>query len=124
MREADECCEPILAGKQVASTAEALMRARYVAYTRADIPFIARTTHPNKRHQNDLDAMRSWAEQAQWQKLEVLAVKGGSADKTRGEVEFRAFYQMDDKPCAHHELSRFRREGRQWFFYSGTALSE
>ncbi|MGE4560780.1 MAG: SEC-C metal-binding domain-containing protein, partial [Desulfobulbus sp.] len=32
------CCRPLLSGEQQAATAEALMRSRYTAYTRAAIP--------------------------------------------------------------------------------------
>ena len=32
----DECCGPIVRGERLADTAEALMRARYTAYTLAE----------------------------------------------------------------------------------------
>ena len=35
-----ECCEPIIKGKEKASTAEACMRARYSAYVKHEIDFI------------------------------------------------------------------------------------
>ena len=35
------CCGPVISGKAAAPTAEALMRARYSAYVKAEIGFIA-----------------------------------------------------------------------------------
>ena len=41
-----ECCGPIIAGSP-APSAEAMMRARYTAYTQHNIDFIMASTHPD-----------------------------------------------------------------------------
>ena len=54
----DQCCGPYLSGRAEPPTAEALMRSRYVAYTRGDIDYIGRTTAPGKPF--DAGAARAW----------------------------------------------------------------
>ena len=43
-----ECCGPIIAGSP-APSAEAMMRARYTAYTQHNIDFIMASTHPDRK---------------------------------------------------------------------------
>ena len=43
---ASTCCEPIISGKVLATTAEALMRARYTSYATGRIDFIEKTHAP------------------------------------------------------------------------------
>lgn len=116
-----ECCEPILQG-QPAPTAEALMRARYTAYTRHDIAFIMRTTEAESRKTSDEAAMRAWAEAADWQDLEILHTEGGQAGDSEGTVEFVARFGLHGAPNHHHEISQFQRIDGQWQFVEGQEL--
>ncbi len=115
------CCEPILSGMSPAPTAEALMRARYTAFTRADIAFLMASVHPDSRHEHDEDAVRDWAENSTWKGLEIRdTVDGGEGDDT-GSVEFvaRYVYQDEDRTRRHHELATFARHEGQWLFVNG-----
>ena len=119
----DRCCGPYLSGEAEPPTAEALMRSRYVAYTRGDIAYIARTTAPELLAGFDAPSARTWAAEATWLGLRVVMTEGGGAEDTVGEVEFVATYRQGGATIAHHERSRFRRTGRgEWKFVAGRAV--
>lgn len=114
------CCEPFLAGSRVPETAEQLMRARYTAYTRAQIPFLMDTLHPTNRNEGDEESARSWAEGSAWLGLEILGTDGGRAGDSEGSVEFIArFRDKKGQTHAHHELSTFVKENGRWLFKEG-----
>ena len=79
-----ECCEPIITGEVKATTAEQLMRARYTAYTKAEMDFLFESLHPDNREENDRDGARDWAENSQWHGLEILDTTGGGVDDETG----------------------------------------
>jgi SEC-C motif-containing protein len=113
------CCEPLLAGKKPAATAEALLRARYTAFNRVDMKFIERTHAPQTRGQIDLDGMQQWARSAEWRQLEILHITDGLAGDTDGEIEFKAHYRLQGKDCVLHEISQFTFKQNQWFYVDG-----
>ncbi|HEB94982.1 MAG TPA: hypothetical protein ENI96_00960 [Sedimenticola thiotaurini] len=118
--EFDACCGPVLAGERPAATAEALMRARYTAFTRVDMDFLGDSLHPAHRHDHDEAATRRWAEESDWMGLEVVATKDGGEGDQQGEVEFIASYRdRGGMVRRHHERSRFQREGGRWYFVDG-----
>ncbi|MBV5280033.1 MAG: hypothetical protein J0651_01830, partial [Actinobacteria bacterium] len=75
-----ECCEPFISGVKPAPTAEALMRSRYTAYTRKEVDYIVRTTHPDQRKQESESNIRQWAQKSVWHQLEILNIVGGGSD--------------------------------------------
>ena len=117
----ESCCAPIIAGAP-AATAEALMRARYTAYTQHNIDFIVASTHKDGMENSDLEAMRAWAEQADWQALEIIQVEAGGEQDKRGLVEFKAHYNMGGVKHHHHEVSGFLRSDKGWQFRDGEVL--
>ena len=117
------CCTPILHGNQVAATAEALMRARYSAYVVGNVDFVMSSTLPASRHDSDIEAMRAWAEQAEWEALEIISTSKGSAMDDEGEVEFVARYRLQGLAQQHHEKSLFVKKEGQWFFKDGDVVS-
>ena len=116
-----ECCGPIIAGSP-APSAEAMMRARYTAYTQHNIEFIMASTHPDGRADSDIDAMRAWAETADWQSLEVLQVEAGTNQDRKGLVEFKAHYLIGGVKHHHHEVSGFVNSDAGWQFRDGEVL--
>ena len=97
------------------------MRSRYVAYTRGDIDYIARTTAPEAREGFDPGSARAWSAEATWLGLQVLKTDAGGRDDAAGSVEFIATYRRGGDTIAHHELSRFRRTERgSWTFVEGS----
>jgi SEC-C motif-containing protein len=114
-----ECCEPFLNGTGNAPTAEALMRARYSAYASANMDFIERTIHSSNRAAFDRESARKWAEESQWQGLEIMNVIDGKEDDAEGTVEFIATYSQKDETVKHHEIATFRKEADTWTFVDG-----
>ena len=109
----DKCCQPIVLGLQKATTAEALMRSRYVAYVVQDADYLIATTAPSHRGYYAREDILSWAIQNQWQRLEIVNV-------TPTTVEFKAYYLDSDKQLqVHHEYSRFVFENGEWFYVDG-----
>ena len=109
----DECCGPVHAGRP-APTAEQLMRSRYSAYVRGDVPHLLRTWHRSTR-----PASLVLDDDLRWERLDVLARSGGGPFDDEGTVEFRAHHRLGDVPGSRHEVSRFVREGGRWYYVDG-----
>jgi len=112
----NQCCGIFITGKQLPSIPEELMRSRYTAYTQANVDYIARTMKSPAADHFDPAATKSWAEQVNWVKLEVLNT---SSENTRGTVEFIAHYTQKNKRFVMHEISEFQFEQGQWFYVDG-----
>ena len=115
----DACCGPLIAGKQLAKTAEQLMRSRYSAFVKKEIPYLYTSLHPDHRAGYDEKNSRDWAESAQWHGFEIVETKGGTAEDREGKVEFIVTYSQDGVKAEHHELSTFKKQGDTWYFVSG-----
>lgn len=113
----DSCCGPVIDGERLAPDAESLMRARYSAYVEQAIDFLGSSLHPQQRHDWDQAATRRWAGGAEWLGLEILAIDVRGPDETA--IEFVARYAENGIKRRHHELSRFRREAGQWYYWEG-----
>jgi SEC-C motif-containing protein len=96
------------------------MRSRYVAYTRADIDYIARTLAPESQDDFDPSAAANWAKQSTWLGLRIVRTERGEASDDDGVVEFVATYSAGGQRVEHHERSEFRKGGDgQWLFMRG-----
>lgn len=90
------------------------MRSRYSAYVTIAIDYLIATTHPTTRNYYSRQAMREWAEETTWLRLEIV----GSTSTT---VTFKAHFLNGDRiPETHHEHSTFREEDGIWYFVEGT----
>jgi len=112
-----DCCEPYISGKRLAPTPEALMRARYSAYVKVEMPFLKDTLAPESRTSYSEKDAREWAQNSEWLGLKITEAKGDT-------VEFVVKYKPDkDKADAkvleHHEISKFKKTGDRWFFVDG-----
>jgi SEC-C motif-containing protein len=116
------CCEPLITGSARASGPEALMRSRYTAFARQEIPYLARSLHPSQRHDYDEDGSARWARESTWQGLEIVKVATDAANGNRGTVEFKAHYRVDGVAHVHHELAEFRRTDGIWYYYAGKTV--
>ena len=117
-----ECCAPIIKGKVLAPTAEALMRSRYTAYVTGDVDHLGNTLDEAGRRDFDAESALQWAQSADWQGLEIVAVEKGGAKDDEGIVEFIASYEVDEQTMAHHERAQFRKSGKQWEFVQGRVI--
>lgn len=110
------CCEPFLTGKQIPNTAEALMRSRYVAYTKANIDYIKKTMCGNVLADfQELDAKR-WAKRVYWIHLKVFQ------SISVNQVEFEASFVDGGHLKSIHENSEFILKQGRWYYVGGTHL--
>ena len=118
----EECCEPLLLGRGRAGTAEALMRARYTAYTLAEIDYLYKTSGPRVRREFDAESSRKWAQSAEWKGFEILKSTGGGAGDGSAVIEFVARYQIKESPFEHHEVAEFAKIEGEWRFIDGKMI--
>jgi SEC-C motif-containing protein len=102
-----------------ASTAEALMRSRYTAFTLADVDYIEKTTDPSSRSNFDREGTTEWAKNSEWIGLEIANTSGGQKGDADGIVEFVAKYRYDGVERAHHERAEFTFRDGRWYFLDG-----
>ena len=113
-----DCCGPLHADKQIAQTAEAMMRSRYAAFVLQNEAYLLSTWHTETRPQAlDLAEDRS----TRWLGLSVK--RHQILDERHAIVEFVARYRIDGRGHRLHEISRFVREvdGR-WYYRDGDLL--
>lgn len=102
-----------------APSAEALMRSRYVAYTLGCNDYLLVTWHLSTRPVT-LDEVGKV--ETKWLGLEVKRHEYNLQEPDRALVEFVARYKVSGRAYRLHELSRFVREGEQWFYVDGDIL--
>lgn len=112
-----ECCGPYLAREKTPPTAEALMRSRYSAFTRADVDYLYDTLADDQRTDFDRAATNDWATKSEWLGLDILATEEGQEGDSTGAVTFVAHFNRDGKKLTHKERSLFRRDAQgRWRF--------
>lgn len=116
--EFSQCCEPILLGEE-AKTAEALMRARYTAYTQVNMDFIQKSHDPATLKKVDMRENQAWAEQTEWISLDIINTENGLEEDEWGKVEFKAEFSAAGEKGVHHEVSEFNKKNGRWFFTTG-----
>lgn len=115
-----ECCEPLINGQRVASTAEELMRSRYTAFTLAESGYILDTIHPDKREGHDEKTIMKWAKNSDWLGMDIIDTQDGGPDDQEGKVEFIARYKQKSGRLNHHERAVFKKKEDKWYFYDGS----
>ena len=109
-----DCCAPYLSNNATAPDAKALMRSRYTAYTLLREDYLLATWHPSTR-----PTRLGLAQEAptKWIALEVK--RHEQSDAEHAIVEFVARYKVNGRAFRLHEVSRFVRENRKWFYVDG-----
>jgi len=110
----DACCGPHHANSN-APDAESLMRSRYSAFVRGDVPYLLATWHSSQR-----PATLALEAGAKWLGLQIKQHRT-TGDNT-AEVEFVARFRVGGKAIRQHERSRFVREDGRWFYVDGDVL--
>lgn len=109
----EDCCKPIIEGKQKATSAEDLMRSRYSAFATGAADYLVKTTHSSTRKFHKKDDILDWSQSNQWIKLEVL-------ESTTNTVTFKAYYLDNNlRGQVHYEKSTFIFENGSWFYVDG-----
>jgi len=104
------CCQPIIQGKQKATTALQLMRSRFSAFTLGEIQYLLDSWHPDFRT-NSLDLDPS----IHWVKLEII-------DSSQSMVHFRAYSLITDQVNILEEKSQFEKIENQWYYRTGDII--
>lgn len=106
------CCGLLhLSGK--ATTAEVLMRSRYVAYVLGNTDYLRATWHPDTCPQSFS------AEATRWLGLSIRKCERGQAGDSEGTVEFEATFRDGDRVKVLHETSRFVYRDGCWLYADG-----
>ena len=105
-----------------AVTAEQVMRSRYSAYVKKEIPYILTSLHPDHRADYDEKSSRAWAESAEWHGITILNTSKGGAEDSEGVVEFTVSYTERGMKQEHHERATFKKKDGVWFFSEGKTM--
>lgn len=113
-----DCCEPFHTGIKIAPTALTLMRSRYSAFVIVNMNYLIKTTDPQTRQKFDLIQNKDWAENVEFEKLEII---NEETDRNKARVEFKVYYKskLNGQSQIHHEISKFRKQNNEWFFREG-----
>jgi len=114
-----ECCAVYHTGEQQAPTAETLMRSRFTAFAMRNEHYLLATWDTTKRPQT----INFSKDETIWQRLEIVNTKKGGINDSKGIVEFRAYYQLNNNDYVMKEISRFRKEQGQWLYLDGAVKS-
>ena len=109
----ENCCQPLIRGTLIATSAEQLMRSRFSAYCTQEADYLVQTTHRSTRKLHKKSDILSWSKANRWLKLEII-------EATTSIVEFKAYYSnglLGDE--VHHEKSTFIFEDGSWFYVDG-----
>lgn len=116
----ESCCEIYHKGAKSPETAEKLMRARYSAFAKSQIDFIASTHLPGTEDFDPKEA-KVWADGSEWLGLEIVKTEKGNESDNKGVVEFKARYKdkASDKTLVHHEIATFEKQNSTWYYKDG-----
>ena len=112
----EACCGRYIEGKQPAPTAEALMRSRYTAFTRAAVDYVLETHSAKTREEVSREAIEAWAKGSEWLGFELLGTEEGGPTDEHGVVRFRARYRQNGRIFEHLEIAEFQKEDGAWRF--------
>ena len=118
-RSYDDCCRPLVEGRQNAETAEALMRSRYSAFVKTEIDYLCDTIPPDRQEKFNRQEAANWSKNSEWEGLEILETSEGGPDDETGTVEFIARFREKEKKVEHHEVAQFGKIDGRWYFIDG-----
>jgi SEC-C motif domain protein len=119
-----QCCGAIISGKEMAKSAEALMRSRYTAYVVGDIDHIKKTQDSKSGGDFDEGVAKEWSQKSEWKSLEVVRTEKGLESDSIGMVEFKATFLYEGKESCHHETAFFKKQDGNWVFSEGKVVQQ
>jgi SEC-C motif-containing protein len=122
----------LIAGRQLAGTAEQLMRSRYSAYAHAArdpqaIEHLLRThPEPGQREAERRKELQASARSLQWNGLSVIETQNGGPLDSHGTVTFVARWRdREGREGVLREYSRFGRgEAGEWLYLEALSLGD
>jgi len=112
------CCALLISGEKQASSAEQLMRSRFVAYATGNLHYVQATWHSSTRPADVANV-----ESMQWLRLEIISTSETDEESGQAYVEFKATYKdsgmQESLYGILHERSRFIVEDGCWRYVDG-----
>jgi SEC-C motif-containing protein len=113
------CCQLFHLHEKSPATATLLMKSRFTAYAMHNDDYL-RTTWAETKRPKDINFSK---DEAKWTRLDIIKTKKGSEKDTKGIVEFKAYYLLDDEEYVMNEISRFQKTSGRWFYLDGLVKS-
>lgn len=117
--EYSSCCQPFHKGESRPATATLLMKSRFTAYAMHNEDYL-RETWVEAKCPKDINFSK---DEAKWTKLEIIKTKKGDKKDSKGIVEFKAYYLLDDEEYVMNEISRFQKTSGRWLYLDGVVKS-
>ncbi len=95
------------------------MRSRFTAFSMHNEDYLLESWDPKTRPAK-VDFSKDIAD---WQRLEIVNTKKGTAKDRKGVVEFKAFYLLDGEEHVMNEVSRFHKLNGRWHYLDGAVKS-
>ncbi|PCJ46163.1 MAG: zinc chelation protein SecC [Moraxellaceae bacterium] len=114
-----QCCQRFHSGADVAFTAKQLMRSRYCAFVKRNVPYLLKTRHSSTQSQDDPQQLQQSCQNTQWLGLNIHHCQQGLAKDSVGTVSFSAHYRESGSVGVLSETSRFIKEGQRWYYVDG-----
>lgn len=119
LKKVQHCCEPIINKTTMPETPESLMRSRYSAYVFGNYEYIYETYSKAGQLTHTIEDIETTAKGTTWLGLRVLS---SFAMGNEGEVEFIAYYKINNGCYQMHEHSYFVFEQQRWKYDKGKML--
>ena len=116
----DLCCGPYLARQKKPCSPEALMRSRYVAFTKNDLDYIKQTMRGRALETFNEVEKNALNQEIRWLGLEILET---SATENEGIVTFQATFCCQGKLKKQVETSLFHKIDGTWYYVDALSIS-
>lgn len=115
------CCEPLISQTAKADTPEKLMRSRFTAYSEGSYDYILNTYAASSRPNISAIDLKNDNQNTLWLSL---AIHKSSSSQDTGEVEFTAYYKVNNDVYCMHENSRFIKQDGVWLYLNGDIFED
>lgn len=115
------CCEPLICQASKATTPEQLMRSRFTAYSKASYDYILNTYAASSRPNISAADLQNDNQNTYWL---GLTIHKSDNTKETGEVEFTAYYKVNNDVFCMHENSRFIKQDGSWLYLDGDMFDD
>ncbi len=111
------CCSTYHDSHSNVDSAEALMRSRFSAYAIGSYHYVLETYHPDSQVHLSEKQIEDSDIGNKWLGLEIV-------ESSKTQVEFKAYYQLDNDFFLLHELSNFIKQNELWYYVNGTIFQD
>ena len=117
----DVCCRPLHDGVRSASSAHALMRSRFSAFSLKKAQYIYDTYVTEEQELHDVVEIEASLRDRTWAKLEIVRVV--LVNESNARVEFAAFCMHGAHEYILREDSAFRKDEEEWLYWGARSTS-